>query len=104
MAWYGKGITIKAKLPKSLPIYHEDCNVEALLNVIQRKRTHKKKIPRDTMLVELGWRTGLRRAELSNLEARDIHSDFLVVRNGKGRKDRLIPLTPTTAEKLHNFI
>lgn len=41
---------------------------------------------------------------MSNLEARDVHSDFLVVHNGKGEKDRLIPLAPTIAEKLHYFI
>jgi integrase len=103
MAWYGEPIHLKAKLPKTLPTYHEDRDVESLLKVIQWKKTHKKMIPRDTLLVELAWRTGLRRAELSNLEVRDVHSDFLVVRFGKGQKDRLIPLAPTIAEKLHNF-
>jgi integrase/recombinase XerD len=104
MAWYGEPIALKAKLPKTLPPYHEDRDVESLLSVIQRKKTHKKMIPRDLLLVELDWRTGLRRAELSNLEAKEIHSDFLVVRSGKGGKDRFIPLAPTMAEKLHNFI
>ena len=61
-------------------------------------------ILRDALLVLLGWRTGLRRAELSNLEARDIHSDFLMVRGGKGKKDRAIPLLPSVADKLHKFI
>ncbi len=103
MSWYGEGITLKAKLPKSIPTYHEDQDVEALLAVIKTKRTHKKMMPRDTLLVELDWRTGLRRAELANLEARDIHSDFLAVRNGKNNKDRIIPLGPTIAKKLHEF-
>ena len=104
VTWYGDGIALKAKLPESLPTYHEDRDVEALLTVIQRKKTRKKMIPRDTLLVEMDWRTGLIRAELSNLEARDVHSDFLVVRNGKGEKDRMVQLAPTMAEKLHNFI
>ncbi len=103
MTWYGEGITLKAKLPKSLPTYHEDQDIEALLAVIQLKKTHKQKMPRDTLLVELDWRTGLRRKELSNLEARDIHADFLSVKNGKGGKDRIIPLAPTIAKKLHDF-
>lgn len=103
MAWYGEPITLKAKLPKTLPPYHEDGDVESLLNIIQQKKTHKNLIPRDLLLVELDWKTGLRRAELSNLEKRDIHSDFLVVRSGKGGKDRLMPLVPAIAEKLHNF-
>ena len=104
MAWYGEGITIKAKIPKSLPTYHEDSVIEALLNAAKEKKTHKKMIARDLLLVELDWRTGLRRSELANLEARDIHSDFLVVRAGKNKKDRVIPLSTTIAEKLHNFI
>ena len=103
MQWYGESLTLKAKLPKSLPTYHEDQDVEALLAVIKTKQTHKKMMPRDTLLVELDWRTGLRRTELANLEARDIHSDFLAVRNGKGQKDRVIPLAPTIAKKLHDF-
>jgi integrase len=104
MAWYGEGINLKAKLPKSLPTYHEDKDVESLLKVAELKKTHKKMITRDLLLVELDWRTGLRRSELANLEAMDIKSDFLIVRRGKGQKDRLIPLAPTMAEKLHSFI
>ena len=73
MAWYGEVITLKAKLPKTLPTYHEDRDVEALLTVINAKQSHKMMIPRDTLLVKLGWRTGLRRAELSNLEAKAAH-------------------------------
>jgi len=55
-------------------------------------------------LVVLGWRTGLRRAELANLLTRDIHGDSLIVRGGKGKKDRLIPLTQDVAARLHEFI
>ena len=104
MSWYGEGVTLKTKLPKSLPRYHEDRDIEALLAVINTKQSHKLMIPRDTLLVNLGWRTGLRRKELSDLEARDIHSDFLTVVNGKGKKDRIVPLTPSIATELHNFI
>jgi integrase len=103
MAWYGEPITLKAKLPRTMPPYHEDRDVESLLKVIQRKKTHKKMISRDMLLVELAWRTGLRRTELSKLEAKDIHADFLVVRSGKGQKDRFIPLAPAIAEKLSDF-
>jgi len=33
-----------------------------------------------------------------------VHQDFLVVRNGKGGKDRVIPLAATIAGRLQNFI
>ena len=104
MSWYGEKLDVKAKLPKSLPTYHEDKDVEALISVIQQKKTHKKVILRDTLLVLVGWRTGLRRAEMANLEVRDIHSDFLIVRGGKGKKDRPMPLIPSIVDKLHKFI
>lgn len=54
-------------------------------------------------MVELALKTGMRRSELANLVAKDIHRDFLVVRNGKGGKDRVIPLVPSIAERLRNF-
>jgi integrase len=103
MAWYGEPTNIKAKLPKSLPDYHDDAEIEVLLATAKAKRTHKKAIPRDLLLIEVAWRTGLRRAELSNLTAGDVHSNFLCVRSGKGKKDRLLPLPPGISEKLHNF-
>jgi site-specific recombinase XerD len=53
--------------------------------------------PRDRMLVELMLRTGLRLSEVASLEVDDIILDdprgaFVRVRQGKGRKDRAVPL------------
>ena len=44
-------------------------------------------IVRNLLLVELAKRTGLHRAELSNLDARDVHPDLLIAQQGKGKKD-----------------
>lgn len=46
----------------------------------------------------------MRRSELANLAPGDIHPDFLVVMNGKGGKDRLMPLAQSTAQRLQNFV
>lgn len=48
--------------------------------------------------------TGMRRGELANLQARDIHEDFLVARQGKNKKDRVIPFNPDIANRLHAFV
>ncbi len=48
-------------------------------------------------------KTGLRRAELSNLEAGQIHAGFIAVREGKGKKDRIVPLGDNLAALLHDF-
>ena len=85
MKWYGQPMEdFKVKVPRALPRYVEDDEVEKLLGAIDGKKTHRGSITRDRMLVELDIKTGMRRAELSNLEARDVHTDFLVVRDGKG--------------------
>ncbi|MFC1911852.1 tyrosine-type recombinase/integrase [Chloroflexota bacterium] len=105
MKWYGQSMDeFKVKIPKSLPPYIEDGQIERILNAIASKMTHKKTIARDQLLVELDAKTGLRTAEMSNLEARDVHADFIVVRSGKGDKDRVIPLAPAIAQKLNTFV
>ncbi len=105
MKWYGEPMDdLKIKIPKSLPPYTEDAQIEKLLHAIATKKTHKRNIVRDILLVELALKTGMRRGELANLEARHIHEDFLVVREGKNQKDRVIPLSPPIALRLKNFI
>jgi integrase len=105
MKWYGEPMDdLKVKVPKSIPQYTEDGDIESLLKVIENKKTHKASIVRDSLLVALAVKTGMRRSEMANLKVRDIHPDFLVVRNGKGGKDRIIPLAPSVALRLQNFI
>jgi len=105
MKWYGEPMdNFKVKVPKNLPPYTEDSDIEKLFAAVESKKTHKGCIVRDSLLVQLALKTGMRRAELANLEPKDIHADFLVVRGGKGGKDRLIPLAPATAQRLQNFI
>ncbi|UCD54491.1 MAG: tyrosine-type recombinase/integrase, partial [Dehalococcoidia bacterium] len=105
MKWYGEPLEdLKIKIPKSLPPYTENSQIEKLLKAIEAKKTHRGTIVRDSLLIELILKTGLRRGEISNLEVRDIHGDFLVVREGKGRKDRVIPLSERVVAKLADFV
>ena len=60
-----------------MPPYTEDEVVEKLLRAIDDHKTHRDCIPRDRLLVELDVKTGMRRSELTELEARDVHEDFL---------------------------
>ncbi|MFC2004267.1 tyrosine-type recombinase/integrase [Chloroflexota bacterium] len=105
MKWYGQPMDeFKVKVPRTLPPYIEDDQIEKLLKAIDSKHTHKASIVRDRLLVELAVKTGMRRGELANLEARDVHDDFVVIRSGKGDKDRVIPLAPSIAQKLNAFV
>ena len=103
MKWFGEPLDFKVKVPKSLPEYTEDSDIEKLIAVIENKKTHKSTIVRDLLLVDLALKSGMRRSELANLTPADIHTDFLVVRSGKGQKDRVIPLLPDLALRLRNF-
>ena len=104
MKWYGEPMSdFKVKVPRTLPPYTRDSEVEQLLSAIENKKTHKGCILRDSLLIALALKSGMRRSEIANLEPKDIHSDFLVVRNGKGGKDRVIPLSPAIALRLKNF-
>ncbi|MFC2020023.1 tyrosine-type recombinase/integrase [Chloroflexota bacterium] len=105
MKWYGEPLDdFKMKIPRTLPPYTEDNEIESLFSAIENKRSHKYSIVRDSLLVSLALKTGMRRSELGNLEVKDIHPDLLIVRNGKGGKDRSIPLAPAIAKRLQNFI
>ena len=48
---------------------------------------------RDRAILEVLYSTGLHRMEIANLKLHDLDSDrgTLMVRQGKGRKDRMIP-------------
>ncbi len=45
------------------------CDTELVLR-LHNKKTHKASIARDKLLVELDVKTGMRRAEMANLEAK----------------------------------
>jgi site-specific recombinase XerD len=103
LKWYGETLDLKIRIPKTLPQYtHEDA-VRKLLDAVQHKKTHKGTIVRDMLLLELALNTGMRRSELANLQVKDINPDFLVVRDAKNHKDRIIPLLPAMIKRLRNF-
>jgi len=103
MAWYGQPIDdFRVRIPKALPPYTEDSDVDKVRRAFESKATHKGCITRDVLLIDLALTTGMRRAELADLEPKEIHADFLIA-HGKGGKNRVIPLTAAIAERLHNF-
>ena len=105
MKWYGEPIDdIKIKVPKTLPPYTEDSDIEKLIATIPKKRSHKGCIERDQLMVLVDWKSGLRRAELADLLVRDVHGDAVIVRSGKNKKDRMVPLPPKVAARLREFI
>jgi integrase/recombinase XerD len=106
MKWYGEPLDIKVKVPKMLPDYVESGDIEKLIDAMRKRKTHKSIVKRDMLLVKVAINTGLRRAELAHLKVRDIDikEKTVIVRQGKGRKDRAIPLTRELIKELDDFI
>jgi integrase len=105
LKWYGKPIDdLKVKVPRSLPSYTDNEVIEKLKAAVSDKRSHKGTIERDILLIDMALNTGMRRGELANLQTKEIHADFLVVRQGKNKKDRVMPLNPDIVSRLHNFV
>jgi len=106
--WYnGEKLPIKIKVPKILPQYVPSEDIDRLIDGIKGKKSHKKTIDRDVLLIETARMTGLRRGELSNLEVGDLHLDgddpVLIVRGGKGAKDRAVSLNQYIRDQLAVF-
>lgn len=86
MKRYGQPMDeFKVKISRTLPPYTEDDQIERLLNAMDSKMTHKGSIVRDQLLVQLDVKAGLRRAEMADIEARDVHNGFYSDKKRKGR-------------------
>jgi len=74
--------------------------------VISRAATHTSTGLRDRTIMEVLYSTGLRRSELCGLrlEDLDLHRCSLLVREGKGRKDRLLPLGKRAAHWVGRYL
>lgn len=89
--------------PKSEVHYLERDEVAALLNAIDRRKLDGR---RDYTLVVLAYQTGARVQELVALRAQDLQLEKPAhVRVwGKGRKERVLPLWPKTADLLRRWL
>lgn len=66
----------------------------------------RKNYIRDKLLLSTLYYTGIRRSELLNLNWSDLNLEksTLTVRNGKGKKDRVIPLHPMVQKLLDEYL
>ncbi|MEE8618624.1 MAG: site-specific integrase [Dehalococcoidales bacterium] len=105
MEWYGESLDIRPAKPKSLPQYVEPNDIEHLIDIIRHKNTHKRTVERDVLLVRFATLTGLRRSELAHLTVGDIHikQKVVIVRKGKGNKDRVVPLVSSLCTTLTEY-
>ena len=89
---------LSLRLPKPLPRFLQDSEVRAFFSVISKQR--------DLAIFMLMLRCGLRVEEVANvtLGAVDYQRNQIMVRCGKGAKDRLIYLYDDAAEALADYL
>jgi len=87
-------------MPKKLPKYLKEREVRMLLSSPAREKL------RDRLILRMLYRCGLRVSELTSLRIEDIEFEegVLMVRNGKGGKDRLIPVDHQTMDMIEYFV
>jgi len=76
--------------PKTFPKFISDMEISSMLE--RAKKEGKKFSYRNYIILMTLCRTGLRVRELANLRKQDISDKTIIVRQGKGKKDRLIPI------------
>jgi integrase/recombinase XerD len=90
-----------------VPRYIRPEEVERLRHALtgEGKRTHKSVAKRDTLLLELVVKTGLRRSELAALKVGEVDLEAGIVRveQGKGGKQADLPLAPSLVPPLREF-
>jgi len=89
---------LSLRLPKPLPRFLQDSEVSAFFSVINKQR--------DLAIFMLMLRCGLRVEEVSNLTLGvvDHQRNQIMVRSGKGSKDRLVYLHDDVAEALAGYL
>lgn len=88
------------KVPRSLPKALTVDEVRKLISVIPPTRK------RDRLVFLLLYGAGLRVSELCNLKKSDVDLDrnLIVVRGGKGAKDRVVPIPDELAEEIKSYL
>lgn len=79
---------------KTLPKYIDK---NAISEMLEHAKCHKM---RNYIILLILWKTGIRASELINIKKIDIKKDCIEIRQGKGKKDRIVPL----ADDLSNIL
>lgn len=107
LSYRGQQFKVKLRRPKQLPRYHSTEELLALLHQAEvREDRWRKNGSRDSLIMRLLATTGLRASELVSLRVKDISlsNRFIFIRQGKGHKDRSVPLAAALVPQLAAWI
>ncbi len=90
------------KLEKKLPV---SLSYDQVQNLLQQPDTASYLDFRDRSMMELLYSSGLRVSELVALDRKDYDNESLQVKlKGKGKKERIIPITQNASTWIHNYL
>jgi integrase/recombinase XerD len=92
------------KKPKSLPkAIMEQREVEAILAMPDMNTARG---VRDRVLLEVLYSTAIRREEVANIKIEDVDTEigFIHIREGKGDKDRVVPVGESVCELIDHYL
>jgi len=85
------------KMPKRLPKVPETEDLNEVMNIVEN--------PRDKVIFNILFFSGLRRSELINLRVKDINFQRGFIRViGKGNKEREVPILKSTLQDIQDYI
>jgi integrase/recombinase XerD len=92
------------QLPKAGLSLPEVLNESEIEKIIEQPDTEKAIGIRDRAILETLYATGIRHGELYKLNLRDFDGRTLRIREGKGKRERIVPLTATAGYWLEKYI
>ena len=105
LAWQGIDLEVRFKREKRIPEYHGPEELRGMLRAVERRRDNWSGLrDRDRLIVKLLAYTGIRRAELLALRCRDVRDGYLTVYQGKGGRDRTIPLIRDLYREVSRYV
>jgi len=105
-----KNPTRKIKTPKknkSYPRVISRHEIDRIIDSIKFAPLRcRKNYIRDRLIISMLYYTGIRRSELLNLNWENLNLDnsSIIIRSGKGRKDRIMPLHPILKELIEDYL
>lgn len=93
-----------AKEPEELP--RNILTESEMTKILKQPDTNTIKGYRDRVILEVLYSTGIRKGELENIKLSDVNMEegYLLIRLGKGQKDRVVPLGKIACEMVYNYI
>lgn len=94
-----RNIHIKIKYSKRRKRIPDFLNYNELYNLINAIDNEKHKL-----LIELMYSSGMRVNEVVKLKIKDFYEDTILIRSGKGNKDRFVTFANKLKKRIHNYI